>query len=252
MSESRNHHAADSSGPAVNLPTAVAWLAGIMVAVHLVRLMLPLPADYLVVEYLAFDSSAYTDPGVFAAKPAAPLLGPVTHVFLHADAVHLAVNAGLFVAFGAVVARRMGAPWFVVFFLLCGVAGAAAWFALHPTSPALLIGASGAISGMIGATTRLGIERRPSAAGRPPFRSRRQALTIAAVWLALNFLFGLIGGRALGLEGAVAWEAHLGGFVAGFLLAYIFDGRGLAPGPGAADAADATPGTEARNEHGDD
>lgn len=236
----------------VNLPAAVGWLAGIMVAVHLLRALLPLHVDYLLLEYLAFDSSVYTDPGVREAKPLSMLLGPITHMAVHADGIHLILNAGLFLAFGAVVARRMSASWFVGFFLVCGVAGAATWFVIHPASPALLIGASGAISGMIGATTRLGIQRRPSALGHPPFRSRRQALTLALVWILLNFVVGLLGGAAFGLEGAIAWEAHLGGFVVGFVLAYIFDGRGLPRAAELPGSLDTKPGTTARIEDADD
>jgi len=248
LSDIRKQHDGPPVKPAIDLPPAVAWLAGIMVAVHLVRLLLPRPIDYVLVETLAFDSSVYTDPGVFAAKPAAAFLGPLTHVFVHADTLHIAVNGGMLLPFGAVVARRMGALWFVALFMLCGLAGALAWFVLYPTSPALLIGASGAISGMIGVATRLGMARRPSPAGRPPFHSRQQAAMVAGVWIALNLLLGLFHGQAPGLDGAVAWEAHLGGFAAGFLLTYIFEGRGLPRRPRPADppAGDAatTPGTE--------
>lgn len=252
MSNIRNQHGGPPGKPAINLPPAVAWLTGIMVAVHLVRQLLGPEADYFLVEHLAFDSSVYTDPGVFAAKPAAALLGPLTHVFVHADALHIAVNAGMFLAFGGVIARRMGALWFVALFMLCGLAGAATWFAMYPTSPALLIGASGSVSGMIGVATRLGIARRPSAAGHPPFHSRRQAATVAIVWIALNLLLGLFGGRTPGVDGPIAWEAHLGGFAAGFLLTYIFEGRGLPRTTRVTDPPEGGAGTTPGIEDGDD
>lgn len=226
------------------MPVAVAWLTGIMVAVHLVRLLLPLHVDYLLVEYLAFDSSVYTDAGVFGAKPLAAFLGPLTHVFLHANAVHLALNAGLFLSFGSVVARRMAPWWFVAFFGVCGLAGAAGWFLLNPLSPALLIGASGAISGMIGAVSRLGMQRLPSAAGRPPFRNRHQAVMLAVTWILLNMLFAVSEGLNIWVGSDIAWEAHLGGFAAGFLLTYIFDGRGLSRSDASADLAPATTRTD--------
>lgn len=216
----------------INAPAAVKWIAGITVAMHLLRLVLPDYADFVLVETLAFDSSVYTDPGARQAKPVAAILGPLGHMLLHADFLHLAVNMGLFLAFGAAIARRMSGMWFTAFFIVCGLAGVAAWFAMHPLSPALLIGASGAISGTIGAIARLGFGHGPTRGGPMPFRNRRTALNFAGAWILLNFLFGAIGGQIFGVDAQIAWEAHLGGFIAGFLLLGFVDGRGLAPQAG--------------------
>ncbi len=226
MSGTESQNGQKPPAGAVNLPPVVSWLAGAMVAVHLLRLLIPRTTDYLLVEFLAFDASVYTDPGVRGAKPLAMFLGPATHIFVHADMIHLTLNVGLFLGFGTAIARRMGPSQFMLLFLLCGIAGAIAWLILNPLSPALLIGASGAISGMIGATARLGIDGKSAPGGPPPLRSRQQAMSLAIIWILLNLVIALAGGELFGLAGAVAWEAHLGGFVAGYLLIGRFNGRG--------------------------
>ena len=232
--------------PIINAPDAVKWLIGAIATVHLLRLALPDWADYLLVETLAFDSSAYTDAGTRAAKPLALILGPVGHMLLHRDLLHLSVNMGLFLSFGAVIGRRMGAGPFVGFFTLSGIAGAATWFLLHPYSPGLLIGASGGISGMFGALARIGLARQPMPGGPPPLRGRRIALNFALVWLCVNFVIGLLGEQIFGAGHAIAWEAHLGGFAAGFLLIARFDGCGLVADTGQPTAQPVEPGADGR------
>ncbi len=213
--------------PILNAPAAVSWLVLAIVAVHAVRFVLPHDLDYWLVEAFAFDASVYTDPGGRAARPLALLiLGPVTHTLLHAGLAHLVINMAMLLAFGTAIARRMGAGWFLALFLISAVSGAAGWLVLHPWSPALLIGASGAVSGMMGAIARLGLARRAMPGGPPPFRDRRTALSFAGAWIVLNFVFGAVGPEVFGLEGEIAWEAHLGGFIAGFIAIGWLDGRG--------------------------
>lgn len=214
----------------INAPAAVKWIAGIIIAVHLLRLTLPDAVDHRLILMLAFDPGAYAGNG--QSRTVAGILGPLGHMLLHADFLHLGVNMGMFLAFGAAIGRRMSGIWFTAFFLVCGLAGVAAWFVMHPNSHALLIGASGAISGTIGAIARLGLSREPGRGGPMPFRTRQTALNFAGAWIFINFLFGAIGGQVFGIDAEIAWEAHLGGFIAGFLLMKFVDGRGLSPSPG--------------------
>lgn len=248
MSNDHHEFRRQPSPPLINAPAVVKWLAAIIVGVHLLRLMLPAAVDFRLVETFAFDASVYTDPGTRQAKPAAAILGLPGHMLLHADFLHLGLNMGLFLAFGAGIARRMSGAWFALFFLICGLAGAATWFAVNPRSPALLIGASGAISGTIGAIARLGLSREPAPGGPMPFRSRRTALNFAGAWILLNFLFGAIGGQIFGIDAEIAWEAHLGGFIAGFLLIKSIDGRGLPPWGGEDDGLRVEPGGNERDQ----
>ena len=91
----------------------------------------------------------------------------VSYMALHNDVTHLAVNSLWLLAFGPVVARRFGAGLFLLFFLICGVAGAATYLALNWGSPEPVIGASGAISGLMAAGLRLLPTMRPSPGTEP-------------------------------------------------------------------------------------
>lgn len=217
------------SQPILNAPAAVSWLVMAIVAVHAVRFVLPDNLDFWLVATFAFDASLYTDPGAGAARPLALIFGPVTHTLLHAEGLaHLVINMAMLLAFGSAIARRMAAGWFLALFLISAVSGAAGWLVLNPYSPVLVIGASGAVSGMIGAIARLGLARRAMPGGPLPFRNRRTALYFAVAWIVINFVFGLLGPGIFGLEGGIAWQAHLGGFIAGFIAIGWLDGRGRA------------------------
>jgi membrane associated rhomboid family serine protease len=115
------------------------------------------------------------------------------------------------------------------------VAGAAAHLLFHWGGVDPVIGASGAISGLMAAGLRMLPGMFPWAVpGEAPLAPilSRQILTFSASWAVLNVVFGLAGAGILGADGPLAWEAHLGGYLAGLLLAGPFDHlrpRALAP-----------------------
>ena len=141
-------------------------------------------------------------------------------VLVHASWTHALLNALGALAFGTPVARWLGpagALRFVLFYLACASFGSLGYVLLHWGGTTPLVGASGAISGLMGASSRL-LERPGRLA---PLRSRSVA-AMSGAWLLINLLlaFGLID---VGQGGApVAWEAHLAGFAAGLLLVGIF------------------------------
>ena len=161
------------------------------------------------------------------------LTTPFTYTFLHGGWLHLGVNMVWLAAFGSPLANRMGVPRFVLFWALTGLAAAALHWAIHPLDQAPLIGASGAISGMMGAAARFAfrMERR---GGRVAFGGpvlpigvvlrSRSVVTFLAFWMIINLATGLFG-FGPGAEAAIAWEAHIGGFVAGFFGLPYFLGK---------------------------
>jgi membrane associated rhomboid family serine protease len=133
------------------------------------------------------------------------------------------------------VARRFGTPLFLLFFLICGVAAALTHLALNWGGMDPVVGASGAISGLMAAGLRLlpGMFpwATPGEARMAPIFSR-QILTFSLAYIVLSIAVGLFGGGFLGSEGAIAWQAHLGGYLAGLFLSSLFDAlrpRPLAP-----------------------
>ncbi|MGD9571203.1 MAG: rhomboid family intramembrane serine protease [Thermoleophilia bacterium] len=145
-------------------------------------------------------------------------LSLVTSQFIHADLWHLLFNMLFLWVFGNNVEDRLGRVRFVPFYLLCGAIAGLAQAATDPSSGIPLIGASGAISGVLGAYLVLFPKVRVWTVVFPlvflPFKLP------AWVWLAAYFVLQLVllGDMGQGDGGGVAYLAHIGGFVAGALL----------------------------------
>ena len=158
---------------------------------------------------------------------------PVSYSLLHGSIAHLAVNMIWLAAFGSPLANRIGPMRFILFWVVTSIAAAGLHYVLYMTSQAPLIGASGAISGMMGAAARFGF-RIDRSSGRPAFGGpvlpistvlrMRGTVAFLAVWMVINLVTGLVG-FVPGEESQIAWEAHIGGFVVGFFFVSSFDRR---------------------------
>lgn len=228
--------------PVFNVPAIVAVLSLLLVGIHAVRTMLLSDAaDIQAILYLAFIPARYT-PSLASAFPLPDGIGPevwtfVTYGLLHANWMHLIVNLVWLLAFGTPVARRFGNWRFALFCVVTAAAGALAHLVTHPDGILPLVGASAAISGTMAAAVRFAFvpggalsaggrgmyaDHQPAGSLLENFRDGRVLIFVGA-WFALNLLFGL-GVSLPGAEGAeVAWQAHVGGFVAGLLLFSLFD-----------------------------
>jgi len=223
--------------PIFNVPRVVVVLLGAFAVVHLVRYLLPEEQAAWLTGALAFIPARLT--GLASELPGGDVAGVtqfVTHLFVHGDLTHLMINSAWLLAFGSSVARRTGAARFLVFFILCGIAGALAYVAFSGNALSMMVGASGAISGLMGAAFRflfqalrdgdtegLAGETRhaPLMSLRATLTDRRVMLAVAG-WTLINLLMAW-GASGL-LDGAdIAWEAHLGGFYMGLLTFGFFD-----------------------------
>ncbi len=218
--------------PILNAPSVVAWLTGVTIFVHALRLVAAsgwFGVDDAVARAfftLAFIPARYTAPSAWEHELLALLVSPVGHAFLHAGWLHLFVNMGFLLAFGSAVARRMATGPFLLLYALTAAVGAFAFTLSAPAEITPLVGASGAVFGMLGAILRIALM--PPAGARPapfPFNHRRTALAFGGAYLVVNLLMGAAP-AAFGVESRIAWEAHLGGFIAGFILMPYLDGRG--------------------------
>jgi membrane associated rhomboid family serine protease len=217
--------------PIFRSPAVVLWLIGGLAALHLARISRPAyQADALVYEYglyplrysHAFLESHMANPGTLWER-AVPF---VSYLGLHGSWTHLIINCLWLFAFGPIVARRFGSVLFLFFFLVCGLVAAAFYLALNWASPVPVVGASGAISGLMAAAVRMLPGQAPwvtqSEAPLAPLLSR-QILVFTALWTAINLMTAVTGFGVGGEGGLVAWQAHLGGFLAGLLLCAPFD-----------------------------
>ena len=233
----------ESSEPILNIPAVVVAILAALAAIHAIRVWVLTPEQDLELLLLfafipaRFDTTFLLEgalPGGFGAQ----IWTFVTYAFIHADITHLGMNAVWFLPFGSAVARRFGARRFLAFFAATAAGGAAAHLAAHAGEVLPVIGASAAVSGMMAASMRFAFQPRgPLAVWQskdprswqipavPLFSALRdpRILAFLLVWFGLNMLFGLGSLPIAGAGQTVAWEAHIGGFLAGLLLFSAFD-----------------------------
>ena len=234
--------------PIFNLPPVLTASLALLIVIYLVQSLL-LSADAL--DWLFFTFGFV--PGRYVTPLSQQgwewLWTPVTYSLLHASIQHILFNGLWLMAFGAPVARRIGALRYILFWILSAIASAAVNAALHWGEMTLLIGASGVVSALMGAACRFAFP--PEKRGQPQESHHNPRLSIADAlrsrtvfvfilfWFLTNILIAF--GIPLIGEGSqeIAWDAHVGGFLFGFLLFSFFD-PALRPVP----LADAEPVSE--------
>lgn len=248
-----------SREPVFNLPPVVTISILVLVGVHLLRMLLAqdtdielifewavIPARWAVV-YGGFEVQEVVRrlqenaPGesmealealaqfVLADGEGHPLTA-MTHALLHGSWLHLLLNSIWLAAFGTPIARRCGAVRFLILAAASAVAGALFYAFMNPVRIFPMIGASGAVSGLMAAASWFifapatwhweGRLAQPHERPRQPIGeiiANRSFLIFIAVWFATNYLFAFV--EPVGLvQGNIAWEAHVGGFLAGLIL----------------------------------
>ena len=227
--------------PILTLPGALTAYVLLLAAIHAVRMLLPYDIDDIVIQMFGFIPKRYdstlldiTFPGGAGAK----VWTFVTYSLLHANLSHIGFNVLWLLPFGSALARRFGAVRFFVFMAVTAAAGALAHLVTHEHAREAMIGASASVSGTMAAAIRfafvqgsfLSFSRGDAdAAARVPALSLMRALRnprvlgFLGVWFGVNIIFGM-GSIAIGADGAsVAWQAHIGGFLAGLMLFSLFD-----------------------------
>jgi len=221
--------------PMFFVPRVILLLISLLIGVQVLRTLLVPEYDKFAVTMFGILPGRYlpdvisTFPGgVWSAIP--PF---ITYAFLHADYAHLAINSAWLLAFGTAVVRKIGTARFLSLYLICAISAALLHVVVDMGSVTPMIGASGAISGMMGAAFRISLEnimegRKQDIGpeGRRPIRLLplydRGFLSMSGVWLLVNVIFGLTGIRVGENVLLIAWDAHIGGFIAGALLIGVF------------------------------
>jgi membrane associated rhomboid family serine protease len=162
-------------------------------------------------------------PERFLSNPSGDFLTLLTSLFMHAGWLHLGSNMLYLWIFGDNVEDRFGHGKFLIFYLLCGLAATFAQLAFSADSNIPNLGASGAIAGVLGAYILLFPQGRVRVLqGQRVIQM--PALIVIGLWIVLQFFSG-IGSIANTAEtGGVAFMAHIGGFIAGFVLTFLFRG----------------------------
>lgn len=140
-----------------------------------------------------------------------------TSMFLHGGWMHLGGNMLYLWVFGDNLEKMMGAARFAIFYLVCGLAASFAHIVFGPGSTIPAVGASGAISGVLGGYLLLFPQNRVRVLTRGGV-AHVPAIMVLGLWIVIQFING-IGSMATTTEtGGVAYMAHIGGFVAGLVL----------------------------------
>ncbi|MBB3964571.1 rhomboid family intramembrane serine protease [Rhizobium metallidurans] len=217
--------------PVFNLPGTIVATIGLLAVIYAGQTLLLSDSG---VDALFFDFGFIPLRYITPLSEQGPQLfwTPLTYSLLHGSIEHILFNGLWLMAFGAPVARRIGWVRYTVFWVLAAVASAALQAVLNWGDAAVLIGASGVVSALMGAACRFAFpsERRVTVpAHLNPRLSIGEALRSRTVvmfmlfWFAGNLLIA-VGVPLIGDTGQpIAWEAHIGGFVFGFLLFSLFD-----------------------------
>ncbi len=172
--------------------------------------------DYALIPDRLFNPDAYAR---FTQTP--PWLTLVTSMFLHAGEVHLIVNMIVLVSFGILVERLLGVPKFLLLYFVAGIAGGLLHAFVEPGSRVPVVGASGAISGVLA-----------GAFIADPYQRIILVIVPMPFWVAMGLLVvAHIVFVITGWVPGVAWWAHLGGLAAGSLVYLAFRGPRLRRGP---------------------
>lgn len=182
-------------------------------------------AAYSAVPYAITHGQAVTFQGCSYGEPSPVYLTLLTSMFLHANLLHIAGNMLFLWIFGDNVEDRLGHVGYLAFYLFCGLVASVAQVVVAPNSQLLNLGASGAIAGVLGAY----LVFFPGSKVRTLIYVgffitfvRLSAFIVIGLWFVLQLVSGLESLNPSQVQmGGVAYFAHIGGFVAGLVIALI-------------------------------
>jgi membrane associated rhomboid family serine protease len=222
--------------PPLRAPASLLIFAGLLLGIHLLRQF----SNESTNEWLLINFAFI--PALFSIKIMQTYsfidIRPwsvFTYVLLHGNWTHVVMNTLWLLAFGSPLAKRFGAVRFYTFCALSAPAGALAYYLVYWQSGLPMIGASAVVSALTAGAVCFAFDEKgplrnrndPSAEFHPakPLRQslqNPQALFFVLTWFGVNFVFGT-GASLLGPGTQIAWQAHIGGFLAGLFLFFLLD-----------------------------
>jgi membrane associated rhomboid family serine protease len=199
----------------------VPWVTYALIVLNILFFVVELGGGDAFIEKWAFV------PSRFLADPLGDFPTLFASLFMHAGWLHLGGNMLYLWIFGDNVEDRFGHIPFIIFYLLCGLAATFAQLAFNAGSDLPNLGASGAIAGVLGAYILLFPQGKIRVLqGQKVVQV--SALIVIGLWIVLQFFSGIGSITNAADTGGVAYMAHIGGFLAGFALTFLFRGSGRA------------------------
>lgn len=217
------------SGPIINTPPviliSIAILIGIQAAIQWGGSDVEIWSLYA----FALIPARFQGPEATAMIEGSQYWSLITYAFLHDGWTHVLFNSVWLLIFGTPVARQFGALRFLLIALVSTLGGAIAMLVLFWGKPIIAVGASAAVSGLLAAAIPIMFAGPLGPLTFREFLRDRRALLFTAVFLGMTLLTGVqwLPGFADGAR--IAWEAHLGGFIAGLIAYFFVSRRGVRP-----------------------
>ena len=200
-------HSTQEKQPLINLPPFTKIMVIVFIGIQAAMSVISEPQRYDVIAHLGFIPARYTSAASFDLYT---FISPLTYGFLHGGWVHLLMNIVMMMAFGAGLERWMGWRRLAVFMLVTSILSMVFYTIITPHSTEPVVGASGALSAMFAAAIIM-MQQQSGFLGQGKYRYA----PLIIMWIGISALFGFMGGP--GGEN-IAWTAHIGGFLAGFIV----------------------------------
>ena len=210
--------------PTNTVPFVTIGLIGLNILVFLLQLMADIDGKRIVYAYGAIPHNIVT---FESTQPIHPLLTIFTSMFMHGGVFHIIGNMLYLWIFGNNIEDRLGHFRFIIFYLFCGIVAALSHTVTAPGSGVPMIGASGAVSGVLGAYLLLfPMARIHTIIFLGFFVQSVQipALIVIGFWAIIQIVNGLIT-QGIASQGGIAWFAHAGGFLAGLITIKLWQPR---------------------------
>ena len=206
------------------VPFSTALIIGLNLLVFIMQLLSGEDSRSIVYSYGAIPQNIT---GFQSTQPIPAYLTILTSMFMHGGVFHIAWNMLYFWIFGNNIEERLGHIRFIIFYLFCGVVAALSHILLSPGSNVPMIGASGAVSGMLGAYILLfpmAQVRTIVLLGFYITVVKIPALIVIGFWAIIQVVSGLLS-QGNAAQGGIAFFAHVGGFVAGLFTIKLWQPR---------------------------
>jgi len=207
--------------PTRTFPILTIGIIGLNILIFLWQIGTPVGMQRIVYSYGAVPHFILTFKG---GQPIHPFLTIFTSMFMHGGILHIGINMLYLWIFGNNIEDRLGHMRFLIFYLLCGVSATYTHAITAPDSMIPMVGASGAVSGILGAYLLLFPRARVYTLIFLGFFIqvvRLPAFFVIGLWVAIQFINGILS-KGIVAHGGVAWFAHIGGFLFGLLLVKVF------------------------------